>query len=62
MIHAAATDDEVVPIGENTDILALRYRALGGIIEVIRHPGRHHPHGLPDPAPIVSFILKHKPA
>ena len=60
VIHAAATDDEVVPVSENTDILEPRYRALGGVIEVIRHPGKHHPHGLQDPTPIINFILKHK--
>lgn len=60
VIHVAATEDEVVPICENTDVLEPRYRALGGTIEVIRHPGKHHPHGLEDPTPIIDFILKHR--
>jgi pimeloyl-ACP methyl ester carboxylesterase len=51
--------DEVVPVAENADILASRYIALGGPIEVIRKPGlKHHPHSLPDPTPLVEFALK----
>lgn len=51
--------DEVVPVEENTGLVEQRYRALGGAIEVIRKPGgKHHPHSLPDPAPIVDFVLK----
>jgi len=49
-----------VPLGENTAILAERYRALGGLIEVIIKPGgKHHPHSLEDPTPIVDFLIKH---
>lgn len=44
LIHAAATDDTVVPIRENTDVLEKNCRALGGKITVFRHPGEHHPH------------------
>jgi len=41
-----------VPVAENTAVLAERYRALGGRIEVILKPGvGHHPHSLEDPAP-----------
>jgi len=51
--------DEVVPVEENIDIVEKRYRELGGHIEVIRKPGgKHHPHSLPDPKPIVDFIMK----
>jgi pimeloyl-ACP methyl ester carboxylesterase len=52
--------DDVVPMAENTDILAERYRTLGGSIQVISKAGvGHHPHSLTDPAPIVDFILAH---
>lgn len=52
--------DEVVPLAENTALFAERYRAAGGLIEVISKPGvNHHPHSLNDPAPIVDFIMKH---
>jgi pimeloyl-ACP methyl ester carboxylesterase len=51
--------DEVVPVAENIDLVEARYKALGGKIEVIRKPGgKHHPHSLPDPKPIVDFILR----
>ena len=50
--------DEVVPVSENIDLVEKRYQALGGSIKVIRKPGgKHHPHSLPDPAPIVDFAL-----
>ncbi len=58
IIHVYGDADEVVPWAENTGKVAERYRALGGAITLIPKPGvGHHPHGLPDPAPVVSFIL-----
>lgn len=51
--------DSVVPLEENMALVERKYRALGGSIRVIHKPGvGHHPHSLPDPAPIVEFILK----
>jgi pimeloyl-ACP methyl ester carboxylesterase/lysophospholipase L1-like esterase len=51
--------DEAVPVSENIDIVEKRYHELGGRIEVIRKPGgKHHPHSLPDPKPIVDFVTK----
>jgi len=51
--------DEVVPVTENIDLVEKRYQALGGSIKVIRKPGgKHHPHSLPDPTPIVDFALR----
>jgi pimeloyl-ACP methyl ester carboxylesterase/lysophospholipase L1-like esterase len=51
--------DEVVPVEENIDLLEKRLKELGGSIEVIRKPGgKHHPHSLPDPTPIVDFAVK----
>ena len=57
LIHAARTEDTVVPVAENTDIVEKRYTELGGKIKVFRHPGGHHPHGLDDPAPLIDYIL-----
>ena len=52
--------DWVVPIDENTLVVETRYKDLGGEIEVIRKPkAGHRPHSLPDPTPIVDFVLKH---
>lgn len=59
-LHVYGDADEVVPWQENTGVVAERYRALGGEIELIAKPGiGHHPHALDDPTPIVRFILKH---
>jgi pimeloyl-ACP methyl ester carboxylesterase len=60
LLHVFGDADDVVPWEENTGLLAERYRALGGEIELIRKPGvGHHPHGLEDSQPIVDFILQH---
>lgn len=50
--------DEVVQVSENIDIVEKRYKKLGGTITVIRKPGgKHHPHSLVDPTPIVDFTV-----
>ncbi len=62
LIYVVGDADDVVPFEENSQLAAERYRALGGVVEVIRKPGvGHHPHGLDDPKPIADFILKHTP-
>ncbi|OYV03662.1 MAG: hypothetical protein CFE26_20975 [Verrucomicrobiales bacterium VVV1] len=49
--------DGTVPYLENSAILKERYTALGGKMEMILKPGvDHHPHSLPDPAPIVKAV------
>ncbi|MCM8531950.1 MAG: alpha/beta hydrolase [Lentisphaeraceae bacterium] len=59
IIHVCGADDKVVPMAENTEILASRYRKLGGKIKVISKPGvGHHPHSLKDPKVILDFILE----
>ena len=59
LLHVCGSADEVVPLEENTELLAERYKRLGGHIEVIEKPGvGHHPHSLKDPTPIVEFILR----
>ena len=60
LIHVVGDADDVVPVAENTALLAKRYRELGGSITVINKPGvGHHPHSLKDPTPIVEFVLRH---
>ena len=55
--------DTDVPPAENILLVAQRYKALGGEIELIPKPGAsHHPHGLADPTPIVDFVLAHTPS
>lgn len=59
IIGVSGDADESVPFRDNLAKFAERYRAAGGHIEVIVKPGgKHHPHSLPDPGPIVEFILK----
>lgn len=58
ILAVVGDSDEVVPVSENIDVVEKRYKELGGKIEVIRKPGgKHHPHSLQDPKPIVDFIL-----
>ena len=46
----------------NIDVFAERLQAAGGVIEVMRRDYYgHHPHGLPDPTPLVDFMLQHYP-
>lgn len=60
LLHVYGDADDVVPWDENTGLIAERYQALGGNIQLIAKPGvGHHPHGLADSTPIVDFILKH---
>jgi pimeloyl-ACP methyl ester carboxylesterase len=60
LLNVVGDADEVVPVSENTAILAKRYRELGGSIQVIGKPGiGHHPHSLNDPTPIVEFIIRY---
>lgn len=60
LLHVCGTADEVVPMAENTQLLAKRYREQGGEIEVIAKEGvKHHPHSLKDPTVIVKFIVEH---
>ncbi len=59
IIGVSGDADVIVPCKDNLAILEKRYRAAGGTIEVIVKPGAgHSPHSLPDPAPIVDFILR----
>jgi lysophospholipase L1-like esterase/pimeloyl-ACP methyl ester carboxylesterase len=54
-----ADEDEAVSPRENTLLFEQKVKELNGNITVIHKPGfKHHPHSLPNPAPIVDFILK----
>lgn len=59
MLHVCGDADDVVPVAENTLPFEQAILKNGGKIKVIRKPGvGHHPHSLPDPSEMVSFILK----
>jgi alpha-beta hydrolase superfamily lysophospholipase len=60
IIGVSGDADVTVRLEENLAVLEKRYRAAGGLIEVIIKPGAGHaPHSLADPTPVVDFILKH---
>ena len=59
LLHVVGDADDAVPVEENTGIFEAKVKAAGGKITVIHKPGvNHHPHSLPDPQPIVDFILE----
>lgn len=59
MLHVCGDADETVPADENTNPFEKRILESGGNITVIHKPGiGHHPHSLPNPQPIVDFILR----
>ncbi len=58
IIGVAGDSDRTVPYEDNLEVLAEKYRKMGGRIEVIVKKGcDHHPHSLEAPAPIIRFIL-----
>lgn len=59
MLHLSADEDEALDPSKNTLLFEQKVKAQGGFIIVIHKPGfKHHPHSLPNPQPIVDFILK----
>lgn len=59
MLHVCGDADEVVPMAENSIPFVKLIEDAGGDITVIHKPGhKHHPHSLPDPGPIVDFVLR----
>ncbi|HVW98246.1 MAG TPA: GDSL-type esterase/lipase family protein [Mucilaginibacter sp.] len=59
MLHLVADADEAVDPAKNSLRFEQKVMALNGKITLIHKPGfKHHPHSLPNPAPIVDFILK----
>ncbi|WP_183565647.1 GDSL-type esterase/lipase family protein [Mucilaginibacter sp. SP1R1] len=58
MLHLSADEDEALDPSKNTLLFEQKVKELHGSITVIHKPGfKHHPHSLPNPAPIVEFIL-----
>ncbi|SJZ86961.1 GDSL-type esterase/lipase family protein [Sediminibacterium ginsengisoli] len=59
LILCADADEAVAP-EENTLPFAEKMKAAGADVTVLHKPGfKHHPHSLPNPEPIVNFILNH---
>lgn len=60
VVMSAGDSDQVVPYCENGICVEKAYKEAGIELEVYIKPGGdHHPHGLPDPKPVVDFILRH---
>lgn len=58
MLHVVGDADGVVPVSENTEPFEQKINKAGGDIKVIHKPGiGHHPHSLPNPKPIIDFVL-----
>lgn len=67
LLHIVSLNDEIVPPTENTFVLAERYRALGGQIDLMQvqmgtsqSGGHHFDH--PDPVRVADFIERHATA
>ncbi len=59
-VLVSGDSDHVVPFCENGIFIQKAYKDAGVEIEVYIKPGAdHHPHGLSDPAQVISFILRH---
>ena len=53
-----ADEDEAVSPSTNTLLFERMIKERNGKVMVIHKPGfKHHPHSLPDPTPIVDFIV-----
>lgn len=60
LIHVVGDVDESVPVKENSDVVASRYKTLNGDLTVFHKPTcGHHPHGLDDPTPMAELILRY---
>ncbi len=58
IIAVCGDADEVVPYAENMGVIEKRYKDAGAPIQVIMKPGgKHHPHSLEDPTPVVEFLM-----
>lgn len=53
-----ADQDEAVPPIQTIEFERKIKEAGGDITLIVKHGFKHHPHSLPNPAPIVDFILK----
>jgi lysophospholipase L1-like esterase/pimeloyl-ACP methyl ester carboxylesterase len=59
MLLVLGMHDQVVPVAENGELLAQRYAAAGGRVELWRKPANgHHPHGLDPVEPLLRAILR----
>lgn len=59
VIHVCGDSDEHVPYEENSKIIKEKFDKIGTKFKlVLKKEGKHHPHSLKNPKPIVDFILE----
>jgi pimeloyl-ACP methyl ester carboxylesterase len=57
LISVHGTADGTVPYEDNAKLLVDLWQQSGGRVEVFpKDGGGHHPHGLPDPAPLIRLL------
>ncbi len=60
IVMVSGDADKAAPYHENGVFIEKAYKEAGLPFELYIKPGgAHHPHGLPDPAPVLAFIKKH---
>lgn len=63
LISCHGTTDDTVPYEDNAAVLIKLWQDHNGTVELFVKPGGgHHPHGLPDPQPLIDALVKHTPA
>jgi alpha-beta hydrolase superfamily lysophospholipase len=56
-VHGTA--DTVVPYVDNAKLVVDLWEKQGGKLKVFpKEGGDHHPHGLPDPKPLIDLFVK----
>ena len=57
LISVHGTADTVVPYPDNAEPIVTLWEQSGGRFKVFpKQGGDHHPHGLPDPAPLIELL------
>ncbi len=59
LISVHGTADKVVPYVDNAKLIVDFWEKSGGRFKIFpKEGGDHHPHGLPDPAPLIDLLCK----
>jgi pimeloyl-ACP methyl ester carboxylesterase len=58
LISCHGTADQVVPYDDNAAVLVKFWQENGGRLKLFpKEGGDHHPHGLPDPKPLIDLLI-----
>jgi pimeloyl-ACP methyl ester carboxylesterase len=59
LISVHGTADTVVPYEDNAGVIVRFWEKSGGRLQLFpKEGGDHHPHGLPDPKPLIDLLIK----